>query len=125
MIAPEPLRQPRVVIVEPDSDCRQVLLGTLSRRGLATYAAKGAGDGLKLICQHDPDVIVLDGDASGADDVELQEQLDSQLQRGHARLIVLGTLRSRRIVPQQRVAKPYHFAPLIHTIEAMAAAKAA
>lgn len=125
MTAPRPDHQPRVVIVGTDSDCRDVLLGSLSRRGLAIYFAKGTGEGLKLIRQHDPDVVVLDGEAGGADDVELQEQLDLQLKRGRASLIVLGMLRSRNIVPQQRVAKPYHFAPLIHTIEAMAAAKAA
>ena len=41
-------------------------------------------------------------------------------------LIVLGRLAGeQKLLPRQILSKPYHFAPLIHTIQELAAGKAA
>lgn len=114
-----------VVIVGTSADCREVLETALARRGLATFAAGEARTGLRLIREHAPEVVVLDGESRYADDEQVQAELESQLEGGRAALIVLGRVRGRTLLPQQIVAKPYHFAPLVHTIEKLAAARAA
>jgi DNA-binding response OmpR family regulator len=98
-----------------------VLKAALCSRGLTAFAAQEARAGLRLIRDHDPAVVVLDGETSGADDGALQAELQSQLVGRPTALIVLGRLRGQRLLPRQVVAKPYHFAPLIHTIEELAA----
>ena len=120
-----PLSPRRVVIVGPSADCREVLEAALGSRGLQTYAAGEARTGLKLICEHEPDVVVLDGETADADDVRIQAELEASLAHRGTPLIVLGRVRGQKLLPRQVLAKPYHFAPLVHTIEALAAAKAA
>lgn len=110
-----------VVVVGPSADCCDVLKTALCRRGLTAFAAREAHAGLRLIRDHAPAVVVLDGETCGADDGLLQEELQSQLAGRQASLIVLGRLRGRGLLPRQVLAKPYHFAPLIHTIEELAA----
>jgi hypothetical protein len=67
-------------------------------------------------------VIVLDLEAQAADDEGLRDAYDAQSAGPETSLIVIGKARRYRGLPQaQVVAKPYHFAPLIHTIEQLAA----
>jgi DNA-binding NtrC family response regulator len=115
----------RVVIVGPSADCREVLETALVSRGLQTFAASEARTGLKLICEHEPDVVVLDGETEDADDGRIQAELEASLAHRGTPLIVLGRIGGKKLLPRQVLAKPYHFAPLVHTIEALAAAKAA
>ena len=112
---------PSVLIVEPSADEREVLRTALSRRGLRIFEAAGVEAGLALAREHHPRVIVLDDDA-GSDAAERRFAAD-----GEASLIVLGRApRSAGSVPDspgtQNVAKPYHYAPLIHKIEQLAKA---
>jgi len=116
---------PCVVIVGPSADCREVLSAALAQRGLATYAAPAARTALRLIRDHEPDVVVLDGDSADANDGSIQAELEAQLAARHTPLIVLGRVRGQTLLPLQVLAKPYHFAPLVHTIQKLAAAKAA
>jgi DNA-binding NtrC family response regulator len=114
-----------VVIVGPSADCREVLTAALAQRGLATFAAGQAQTALRLIREHEPDVVVLDGDSADANDGRIQAELEEQLAARHTPLIVLGCVRGQKLLPRQVLAKPYHFAPLVHTIQELATAKAA
>ncbi len=114
-----------VVIVGPSGDCREVLSTALSSRGLTTHAVNRTSAGLRLIREHEPDVVVLDGETADADDGRIQAELEAQLQDRRTPLIVLGRLRGQTLIPRQVLAKPYHFAPLVHTIQELAAARAA
>jgi DNA-binding response OmpR family regulator len=108
----------RVVIVEALSDARDVLCASLNRRGLVAYSTSEANEGLELARQHHPDVIVFDVEAAAADSELVQQRLESESRREHSDLVILGRARFLPDVPRDRViAKPYHFAPLIHKIE--------
>lgn len=110
-----------VVVVGPSTDCCDVIETALCSRGLRAFSAPGARAGIMLIRDHDPAVVVLDGEGFGPDDGGLTAELQSQLAGRHTALIVLGRLGDKGLLPRQVVAKPYHFAPLIHTIEELAA----
>ena len=112
---------PSVLIVEPSADEREVLRTALARRGLRIFEAAEVEAGLALAREHHPRVIVLDDDAA-SDAAERRFTAG-----GKASLIVLGRApRSASSGPDlpgtQIVAKPYHYAPLIHKIEQLAKA---
>ena len=51
------------------------------------------------------------------------EKVRQELDRENSSLIILGKLRQGSLLPASHVlSKPYHFAPLVHTIEELAAA---
>ena len=114
---------PRVVIVDESPECREVLHTLLESRGVATAEARGAREGLELVRRYHPEVVVLDLDAEAADDDSFRDALDSATREHHTALVVLGT--ARRYLEQlpdgQVLAKPYHYAPLIRTIERLLA----
>ncbi|MCI0359449.1 MAG: hypothetical protein L0211_13310 [Planctomycetaceae bacterium] len=111
---------PSVLIVEPSADEREVLRTVLARRGLQIWEAAEVEQGLALAREHHPDVIVLDAEAQRADEVEARYGAASAGQRSS--LIVLGRVgRDCAIAASQTIAKPYHFAPLVHKIEQLAA----
>ena len=115
-----------VVLVAPSGDCREVLETALTHRGLATYAAGQTRTALRLIREHEPAVVVLDGETADAGDGGVQAELEAQLAAHHTPLIVLGRVRGeQKLLPREVLAKPYHFAPLVHTIQELAAARAA
>ncbi len=111
--------QPWVLIVDKSAETREVLKTALQSRGMATMEAHEARQGLDLLRRFHPDVVVLDLETEAADDEILRDEIDCEVQRHHSRLIVLG--RARRYAASlpvgQVVAKPYHYAPLIRTIE--------
>jgi DNA-binding response OmpR family regulator len=111
-----------VLIVEASADCREVLRTALSRRGIATLATAALGEALRLVREHEPSVVVLDLEADQAQDAQVLAELDRQLSRRHASVVLLGPAGAGAPASQCVVAKPYHFAPLIHTIEALAKA---
>jgi DNA-binding response OmpR family regulator len=113
------------VIVGSSGDCREVLTAALAQRGLATYAAGQTRTALRLIREHEPDVVVLDGETADVSDRDLLAALESQLEQQGTPLIVLGRVRGQTLLPRQVLAKPYHFGPLVHTIQELAAARAA
>jgi len=116
-----------VLVVDPSAENREVLRTVLHQRGLTIFEADEASSGLALAQEHHPDVVVLDLDADDATSDPLQSQWRQELDRDHSSLIVLGRLRTGSPLTGSRVlAKPYHFAPLVHTIQELAgAAKAA
>ena len=110
---------PRVVIVDESVECREVLHTLLANRGVSAIAARGAREGLELMRQHHPDVVVLDLDAHEADDDGLRDALDLEASEQHTALVVLGKARRylEALPDGQVLAKPYHYAPLLRTIE--------
>ena len=111
-----------VIVVAPNGDTREVLETALTHRGLATYAAEQARTALRLIREHEPAVVVLDGETADAGDGRIQAELEAQLEASGTPLIVLGRVRgAQKLLPREVLAKPYHFAPLVHTIQELAA----
>jgi DNA-binding response OmpR family regulator len=112
---------PSVLIIEESEELRTVFRTALARRGIATYEATKAADGLDLFRRHHPRVVILDLDVSDAQCAQLQDEYESELQNHDVTLLMLGRLRhDRASVPKDRiVAKPYHYGPLIRTIEGL------
>lgn len=112
-----------VLVVDPSAENREVLRTVLRRRGLRTWEADEAEAGVALAREHHPDVIVLDLDANDDASGAAQAQLCLELSRESSSLIILGKLRRGSLLTAGHVlSKPYHFAPLVHTIEELAAA---
>jgi len=110
-----------VLIVDPSADNREVLRTALASRGWTILEAAAAKSGLELVRRHHPQVIVADVDSELESD-SLCEDLEAEADHDGSRLIILGKPRPSRSFPgTQVVAKPYHFAPLVHTIEQLAA----
>ena len=109
----------RVVIVDESADTREVLRTLLESRGVASIEVSGAREGLELIRQHHPAVVVMDLDAEAADDEQLRDELDSATRDNQSALVVLGRARrySNSLPDDQVIAKPYHYGPLLRTIE--------
>src|SRR6478752_2650744 len=112
---------PSVLIVDPSADNREVLRTVLARQGLRIFEAEAAAAGAALAREHQPDVIVLDVESEPASEEQIREQFSQE--SGHrSELIILGKLsRGPAFAGGHVIAKPYHFAPLIHTIERLAA----
>jgi DNA-binding response OmpR family regulator len=111
-----------VLLVDRSADSREVLRTVLQRRGLRIFEADQADLGLRMARQHQPDVIVLDQDVDISESQELGDRLQSQAVDHPASLIILGKARRPDSLPAgQIIAKPYHFGPLVHKIEQLAA----
>src|SRR5678815_4652730 len=110
-----------VLVVDPSAENREVLRTVLHQRGLRIFEADEAVSGLALAQEHHPDVIVLDLDAEEVAGGSLDSQWQQEIDRDSSSLIILGKLRKDSSLPASRVlSKPYHFAPLVHTIEELA-----
>lgn len=109
-----------VLIVDPSAENREVLRTVLARRGLLIYEADAAEAGIELAREHHPDVIVLD--LEEADPATLRERFNANSHDHPAELIVLGKIRrGPQFAGGHVISKPYHFAPLVHTIQQLAA----
>ena len=107
-----------VLIVDTCLEAREVLRTALERRGMQTLEASGAQVGLDLARQHHPDLIVLDVETTTTQGGRTAEQFQQALGSDHAPLVILGTARrTGKLQSGEFVAKPYHYAPLIHKIE--------
>jgi CheY-like chemotaxis protein len=114
--------QPTVLIVDPSPDTREVLRTALSRRGLSIFEAEAVDQGLEMAREHRPDVIVLDLEAEKIDADSIRQQFSAEATSQESQLIVLGKIRRGPVFTGgHTISKPYHFAPLIHTIEQLAA----
>jgi CheY-like chemotaxis protein len=111
-----------VLIVDASADNREVLRTALARRGLNIFEADAADAGLELARHHHPDVIVLDSELEGANSDAVRQQFSAETASRSGHLIVLGKIRRGPVFTGGHViGKPYHFAPLVHTIEQLAA----
>jgi CheY-like chemotaxis protein len=107
------------LIVDQSEDNREVLRTALQRRGVQTYEAVGARQGVELAHRHHPQVIVLDVETDAADEDLVRDQYGAQSRNHDAYLLVIGrSVGYEKTVPRDRiVSKPYHYAPLVRTIE--------
>jgi DNA-binding NarL/FixJ family response regulator len=113
---------PSVLIVDASADNREVLRTVLSRRGMHVFEADAAVGGLRLAEMHQPDVVVLDADAVGPGSPVPPEQFTHSACGSEKSVIILGKIRrGPQFAGGHVISKPYHFAPLVHTIERLAA----
>jgi CheY-like chemotaxis protein len=111
-----------ILIVDPSADNREVLCTVLRRRGLTIWEAEDANDGLELARQHHPAVILLDVEPDSSQSASAHDQLRAVANDDGSCLILLGAFRRPSgTAGEHLISKPYHFAPLIHTIEQLAA----
>ena len=83
-----------VLIVDASEDCRDVLRTLLERRGVRTNEATEVEQGLEMISQHQPRVIVLDLDHETHDDEQLPVLYQQCAERQDAALVILGRARA-------------------------------
>ncbi len=105
-----------VLVVDSSDETPEVLRTVLEPKGVKVFSAAEANAGLALLRKHNPNVTVLD--VESADDEVLCRDYD---QVAGENLVVLGKLpRTIHSFPRDRVVpKPYHYGPLIRTIEAL------
>ncbi|MCA9155096.1 MAG: hypothetical protein KDA62_09980 [Planctomycetales bacterium] len=114
------LNSPRsVLIIDNSAESREVFRTVLSTRGIELLEASNARQGLEMLRQHHPRVVVLDLEAQQADDEMLRDEYDHESASQQASLVILGTARRYdAALPKDRVVpKPYHYGPVIRTIE--------
>lgn len=111
-------RRRRVLIVDQSEESRDVLRTVLERRGVEILEAPEARQGLSLLRQLRPEVVVLDMEAESADDLTVFAAMDRELALQHGEMVVLGNLRRGQASESSHlVPKPYHYGPLIRKIE--------
>jgi len=114
------LKQRRsVLIVDRSEETREVLQTALNRRGVQTFTAKHASEGVELDRRHHPDLIVLDLEADDIDQEHRTPPFWADWADNNIPVILLGNLRRNRpqIPGSEFVSKPYHYGPLIRRIE--------
>jgi CheY-like chemotaxis protein len=115
--------QKSVLIVDDSEDNRAVLRTALERLGVRTLEATEARQGVRLAHEHHPHVIILDVESASAEEEGVRLELDAQSRRDDAYLVVLGrSVEYEGSLPKDCiVSKPYHYAPLVRTIERLLA----
>ncbi len=122
--APEP-RSASVLIVDRSGDTRDVLRTILETRGVNILEAKQADEGLELLREQHPRVVVLDLEVDEVDSASLQDAFEDESRRSETSLVVLGRVKGANRSddsgnshePRHIIEKPYHYGPLIRTIE--------
>jgi CheY-like chemotaxis protein len=117
--APSAKTPPSVLIVDQSAESREVLRTVLERRGVRILEASGARQGLDLVRRCRPRVIVVDLESEADGEQAVRQEYGAASVAHDASLVMLCSSPGR---PPQRsglhmVAKPYHYAPLIRTIE--------
>ena len=109
----------KVLIVNESDECREVLSTVLQNHGFDTIEAAEPSRGLQMLVRHHPGLVVLDSDSDSAQDASMRGEYDRQTRAQDAQLLVLGraTCPAGMLRGDQVIAKPYHFGPLIRTIE--------
>lgn len=111
-----------VLIVDGSSDSREVLRAVLELRGWKIIEADDTAEGLEMADELHPDVILLDTDTQTADDAAVQASYDDASRRNNASLVVIGQARFNGVDSRHRIVpKPYHYGPLIRTIDELSA----
>tara|TARA_B100000029_G_C17439233_1_gene910829 strand:+ start:105 stop:515 length:411 start_codon:yes stop_codon:yes gene_type:complete len=112
-----------VLLIHVCSETRGVLATALARRGIRIFATDRLDGITDFLERGRPRVTIVDTDVETADSQTICHALQ-QAETGN--LIVLGQLRwSQSTLPVERVyRKPYHFAPLVRTIESLCAKSA-
>ena len=118
-------RSASVLIVDRSEESRDVLRTILETRGVNILEATRPAEGLELLREQHPRVVVLDLDVDDCDPTELQVAFEDESRRHETSLVLLGRVTGanrsanadNRPDVSQVIAKPYHYGPLIRTIE--------
>jgi DNA-binding response OmpR family regulator len=118
-LEPTALTGASVLIVDPCLESREVLRTVLERRGVQIYEASEGRRGLELARRHHPGVIVMDMETVPPSDAETRAGYGAESRAHHSSLVMLASARRDTAgLPDGRVVpKPYHYGPLIRTIE--------
>ncbi len=114
-----------VLIVDQSEESRDVIRTILEPRGINVLEAKAAGSGLRLLREQHPNVVVLDLELADYESDEIQVAFEDESRRNATSLVMLGKVtRVDGSQPQATatnaphvIPKPYHYGPLIRTIE--------
>ena len=109
-----------VLLIDSCAETRAVLTTSLERRGMRAFATDKIEGVLHVLEHIRPHVTVLDTDADAAGNQTLHQLLDGG---ATSNLIMLGKARSnqKKLNVDRVYGKPYHFGPLIRTIELLCA----
>lgn len=118
-------RSASVLIVDRSEESRDVLRTILENRGVNILEAKQGAEGLELLRDQHPSVVVLDLEVDDVDSAGLRGAFEDESRRNQTSLVMLGRVnRANRSdddgnSPADRhiIEKPYHYGPLIRTIE--------
>ena len=116
------MKRPRLILADDHS----LILDALKNLLEPEFEVVGTfSDGRTLVeraAELNPDVIVLDLEEKRPGHSAAGQQFADEADASGSRLIVLGKIRRGPVFTGGHViSKPYHFAPLVHTIERMAA----
>jgi len=108
-----------VLIIEKSRENLEVLETAVQRRGMNPLGTRWPSQGLEIIRQQNPDLILLDIEAISSKNSQICEQFEAESSARQTPLVVLGkNRRSRRDLPSgEQVTKPYHYAALVRRIE--------
>jgi CheY-like chemotaxis protein len=108
-----------VLIVDRSEETREVLQTALNRRGVRTFTASHAADGVELGQRHHPNLIVFDLEIGDGNLDDIMPPVWARPEDNNFHIILLGTLRRNcpQIPGSEFVSKPYHYGPLIRRIE--------
>jgi DNA-binding response OmpR family regulator len=112
---------PNVLIVDQKSESREVLRAVLESRGMQVLEAVATDEGLELLGDRRPDLVVLDLDAEPAHAKAAASRFAAQSEANQIPLVVIGAARRHlpALAQRQFIAKPYHYASLIRKIETL------
>jgi CheY-like chemotaxis protein len=110
--------------VDRSAESREILRLLLEHRGATTIEAERPEQALPLARRLRPDLIVLDAESDISATGEPTNNLREAALRTDTPVVILGTLRQSRggFPAGQFLAKPYHYGPLIRTIDGLLAA---
>ncbi|MDA1049927.1 MAG: response regulator [Planctomycetota bacterium] len=118
-------RSASVLIVDRSEETRDVLRTILEARGVNILEAKQGAEGLELLREQHPGVVVLDLEVDEGDSAGLRGAFEDESRRHESSLVMLGRVvnanRSEGVDEMRDtrhiIEKPYHYGPLIRTIE--------
>jgi len=114
------------LIVNPSSETRAVLRAALELRGHEVHEAAASDQAVTLAQRLRPDLVVLDLEAEAHEPQAAARRF--AIPNGEpTALVFLGRARRAEAAPPQAafVAKPYHYPPLLSTIEDLLATRRA
>ena len=111
--------QASVLIIDQSRDNLEILETAVRRRSLKPLGTQVPSQGLEILRQQNPDLILLDSESISAQNSQICQQFEAESNTRRIPLIVLGkSRRCRHELPSgEQVATPYHYAPLMRKIE--------
>jgi len=110
--------------VDASQESREVLRLLLELRGATTIETDRPEEGARLAARLHPNLIILDAESDRSPTGEPTNDLRKVASRNDTPIVILGKVRQLGgpLPPDQIVAKPYHYGPLIRKINGLLAA---